>query len=170
MTDAPQNPVLYVWPPAGTFGRDVPKTKFYEQGNVRFALREMFVEGVQRITWAYKLADGTVRLRGAKAVPEIQVFTVEAKGADVSDDVLTAIDKTVHFPIIFEVTGGDRMRTVAAQKTLGGKNPTVGPYFSTGWLRADANRRPCRPRSTCRGSTRRFLAPCCRLTRAPGRE
>lgn len=135
-------PVLYRWPPAAKFGRVVPKTKFYEHGKVRSALQKNFVDDIQRITWAYKLADDTIRLRGTAAVPEIQVFTVETKGADVSDDVLTVIDKTVHFPIIFEVTSGDRVRTVAAQKTLDGKAPTVGAYYSTGWLPADAERQP----------------------------
>jgi hypothetical protein len=135
-------PVLFRWPPKAAFGRTVPKTKFYEHGNVRSALREKFVEDIQRIIWAYKLADDTIRLRGTTAVPEIQVLTVETKGADVSDDVLTAIDKTVHFPIIFEVSSGDRVRTAAAQKALNGKTPTIGAYLTTQWQPADAPRRP----------------------------
>jgi Domain of unknown function (DUF4391) len=135
-------PILFRWPPTAAFGRTVPKTKFYEHGNVRTALREKFVDDIQRITWAYKLADETIRLRSTTAVPEIQVFTVEAKGADVSDDVLTAIDKTVHFPIIFEVTSSERVRTVAALKSLHGKTPTIGSYFTTDWQPADAPRRP----------------------------
>lgn len=134
--------VLFRWPSAAAFGRTVPKAKFYEHGNVRTALREKFVHDIQRITWAYKLADNTIRLRGTAAVPEIQVFTVETKGSDVSDDVLTAIDKTVHFPIIFEVANNDRVRTVAAQKSLHGKTPTIGAYFTTAWQPADAPRRP----------------------------
>ena len=100
------------------------------------------MDGIQRITWAYKLADDTIRLRGTAAVPEIQVFTVEAKGADVSGDVLAAIDKTVHFPIIFEVSSNDRVRTVAAQKSLHGKTLTLGTYFTSDWLPSDAPRRP----------------------------
>lgn len=142
MIYATQTPFAFHWPAAATFGRIVPKARLYQHGSVRSAVREQFAGDVERITWAYKLSDDTIRLRGNVAVPEIQVFTVDAKGADVSDDVLTAIDKAVHFPIVFEVTGGGRMRTVAAQKTLGGKIPTVSAYQSTGWLDADADRRP----------------------------
>lgn len=134
-------PVLYRWPANAAFGRTVPKTKFYEHGNVRTALREKFVDDIQRITWAYKLANDTIRLRGTAAVPEIQVFTVETKGADVSDEVLAAIDKTVHFPIMFEVASGERVRMAAAQ-TLGGKKPRIATYFTTDWQPADAPRRP----------------------------
>ena len=134
--------MLFRWPPNAAFGRTVSKTKFYEHGNVRTALRDKFVDDIQRITWAYKLADDTIHLRGSSTVPEIQVFTVEAKGADVSDGVLTAIDKAVHFPIIFEVASGGRVRTVAAQKSLHGKTPTIGAYFTTDWQPAQALRRP----------------------------
>lgn len=133
--------VLFRWPPNAAFGRAVPKSKFYQHGNVRTALREKFVYDIQSITWAYKLADDTIRLRGTPTVPEIQVFTVETKGADVSDDVLTAIDKTVHFPMIFEVTSGERVRTVAAHKSLHGKTPTIGTYFTTDWQPTGSPRR-----------------------------
>lgn len=142
MGDALDSTVLFSWPVSTAFGRAVPKTKFYEHGNVRTALREKFIDEVQRITWAYKLADDTVRLRGTAAVPEIQVFAIEAKGSDVSDDVLSAIDRAIHFPIVFEVLSGERVRTVAAQKSLGGKTPTIGAYFTTEWQPADAPRRP----------------------------
>lgn len=142
MTDAPQTPVLFRWPAIAAFGRTVPKTKFYEHGTVRATLRQKFIDDIQRVTWAYKLADDTIRLRGTTAVPEIQVFTIETKGSDVSDDVLTAIDKTVHFPIIFEVASGDRVRTVAAHKSLHGRTPTIGEYFTTDWQSNDDPRRP----------------------------
>ncbi|TNU73416.1 DUF4391 domain-containing protein [Miniimonas arenae] len=135
-------PVLYRWPANAAFGRAVPKTKFYEHGNVRTALREKFIDDIQRITWAYKLADDTIRLRGTTTVPEIQVFTIETKGADVSDEVLAAIDKTVHFPIIFEVASTERVRMAAAQKSLDGKTPRIATYFTTDWQSADAPRRP----------------------------
>ena len=135
-------PALYRWPANAAFGRAVPKAKFYKHGNVRAALREKFVEDIQRITWAYKLADDTIRLRGTATVPEIQVFTIETKGADVSDEVLAAIDKTVHFPIIFEVASRERVRMAAAQKSLDGKAPRIATYFTTDWQPAGAPRRP----------------------------
>jgi len=134
--------VLYKWPPAARFGHVVPKSRFYEHGRISTSVREKFVAEVQRITWAYKLADSTVNLRGTEAVPEIQVFSIDAKGDDVSEDVLGAIDQAVLFPIIFEVVSGERVRAVAAQKSLSSKTPTVGTYFTTGWQPANAPRRP----------------------------
>ena len=98
---------LYRWPEAARFGRVVPKGKFYEQRTVPAAVREKFVSEVQRITWAYKLAENTINLSGSSAVREIQVFQIDAKNDDVSEPVLTTIDKAIRTPIIFEVTRGD---------------------------------------------------------------
>ena len=134
--------VLYRWPAAAEFGRTVPKTRFYEHAKVRAQLREKFVNDVQRIVWAFKLADATIRLQGSSAVPEIQVFIIETKGANVSDDVLGAIDRSVQFPVVFEIVSADRVRMVAAHKTLGATSPKIGSYLTTGWQPADAPRLP----------------------------
>lgn len=140
---------LYRWPAAARFGRVVPKTKFYEHATVPMAVRERFVADVQRITWAYKLADTTIHLRGDASVPEIQVFVLDAKDDEISDDVLAAIDKSVQFPIIFEINRGtgDQVltRMVAAHKQPGGTKQRVSAYFSTDWLAADVTRAPLPP-------------------------
>ncbi|MBF7735985.1 DUF4391 domain-containing protein [Rhodococcus erythropolis] len=142
----PAATLLYRWPAAAKLGSRVPKEKFYEQGTVTAAVREKFVAEVQRITWMYKLAETTVNLAGSDAVPEIQVFQIDAKGNDVSELVLTAIDKAIPFPIIFEIIqaeGDERsLRMVAAHKQLGASAPTLSAYYSTGWQPADAERQP----------------------------
>ncbi len=138
--------VLYRWPAAAHFGRSVPKTRFYEHGKITASTREKFVAEVQKITWAYKLADATIHLRGTEDVPEIQVFVVDAKGDDVSDDVLTAIDRAVPFPIIFEINRnhGDNSQTrmTACHKELGAPKPKLSAYFSIPWLRSELERSP----------------------------
>jgi hypothetical protein len=140
MPDQGSPDLLYHWPAAAAFGRAVPKARFYEHGKVSAAVRQKFVDQVQRVVWAYKLADSTVRLQGTPAVPELQVFSVEAKGEDVEDVVLSAIDRTVHFPVIFEVVAAGRIRMVAVHKTLSGASPKMGTYFSTPWHPIDAER------------------------------
>lgn len=135
---------LYLWPQQAHFGRVVPKGKFYEHGKVNSALRDRFVSEVQRINWAYKLAENTIGLAGSSAVPEIQVFEIECKGADVSDVVLAAIDKAVKLPIIFEVVGNDAepvRRMTATPKPVGGGAPKATGFHSTVWSSV-ADRRP----------------------------
>lgn len=138
--------LLYRWPTAAEFSRRIPKDKFYGRGKDRSTVKEKFVAEVDRITWAYKLAETTINLPDSDAVPEVQVFEVEAKEDDISDQVLRAIDTAVLSPILFEVVrnhGGRReVRMVAAHKRLGSGAPTLSGYFSTGWMSAVAERVP----------------------------
>lgn len=166
--------LLYRWPQAAKFGRVVPKTKFYEHAAVPATVREKFVSEVQRITWAYKLAETTINLPGTAAVPEIQVFQIDAKGDDVSEPVLTAIDKAVKTPIIFEVTRGDgperRTRMAATHKLLSSGAPKVGAYYTTEWHPDDADRRPLPTAINLTALYTALLEPLTTLAARPGEE
>lgn len=134
--------VLFRWPEAARFNRVVAKNRFYDQGTVSTPAREKFVGHVERITWAYKLAEETINLPGSDDVPEIQVLVIHAKGADVDDAVLTAIDKAIMQPVIFEIVGSQGIRTTATPKQVASGSPKLGAYYSTGWIPADATRDP----------------------------
>lgn len=165
---------LFQWPDAARFGRVVPKNKFYEHGKVTSGVRERFVAEVQRITWAFKLADSTIKLAGSTAVPEIQVFQLDAKNYDVSTAVLGAIDKAVKSPIIFEVHRGDgeerELRMVAAHKLVGGTAPKLSPYFSTGWYPLAERRAPLPAAINLPSLYTALLAPLMPVAAQPGED
>lgn len=94
---------LYHWPESSAVGRVVPKSRFYENAKVSAALKHRFVDEVQRITWAFKLSPSTVNLNPTSSVEEIQIFRVEAKTGDVSDQVLLAISGALSHPVVFEI-------------------------------------------------------------------
>jgi len=144
--------MLYRWPDAARVGRVVPKTKFYEHAPVTSALKDRFIREVQRITWAFKLAEETINIPGDKAVPEIQVFVIEAKGDDVSDAVLLAIDKAVKSPIVFEVHRGEAASEVRMTAAL-------GAFHSTTWLPAGTHRLPLPPAVNLAGLHLQLLVP-----------
>lgn len=166
--------LLYRWPAAAAFGRVVPKTKFYEQGTVPNAVRQKFVAEVHRITWEYKLAESTINLPGNVEVPEIQVFTIDAKGADVSEVVLGAIDKAVKTPVIFEITEGEdrdgRVRMTAAHKQLGAGTPKLGAYYTTSWQSGDAGRQPLPTAINLSALYTALLSPLTPVAARPGEE
>lgn len=137
--------LLYRWPESARFGRPIPKNKLYEQGTVPSAVRDKFVAEVERITWAYKLAEDTINLPSNASVPEIQVIVIDAKGEDVNSSVLTAIDKAIKQPTIFEIAAANGTRMVATPKQVGPGVPKLGAYYSTGWMSGDANRTPLPP-------------------------
>lgn len=166
--------VLYRWPAAAKFGRQIPKNKFYEHGTVSTALREKFVAEVQRITWAYKLAESTINLPSSPEVPEIQVFQIEAKTDDVGEPVIAAIDKAVQYPVIFEVartTGGhSEVRMTAALKQLGSGTLKLSAYYSTGWQARETTRHPLPTAITLPSLYATLLQPLTSLAVRPSEE
>jgi hypothetical protein len=151
--------ILYRWPEAAKFGRRVPKEKFYEHGTVSTArAREVHRRGPTHHLGLQTRRGHDQPARHA-AVPEIQVFTIDAKADDVSEAVLGAIDKAIPFPIIFEIArhraGQPEARMVAAHKQLGTGAPKLSAYYSTGWQPGDASGSPARRRSRCPRSTLR---------------
>lgn len=165
---------LYRWPQAAKFGRVVPKTKLYEKGQVPTNIREKFVAEVQRISWAYKLAESTINLPGSTAVPEIQVFQIDAKGNDVSDSVLSTIDKTVRTPIIFEISRGEgalrRTRMAATYKQVGVGTAKLGTYYTTSWHSDETARQPLPTTINLAGLYAALLEPLTPVTTCPGEE
>ncbi len=109
--------MLFDYPKKAFFGKTIPKSKFYEHGNISNKLKDLFVKQVEQITWLYKLAPETINVQATKDVPEIQVFEIELKGEDLSEDILLCIDKAVQYPIIFEVRSALGVKTVAAHKS-----------------------------------------------------
>lgn len=141
---------LIAWPKTAAFNRVVPKRKIYEHGAVGNALKERFVQQVEQMTWAYKLAPETVNLPATKTVTEIQVFRVTLKGAELDRGVLKAIDRAIPFPLIFELIQGTRIKVAAAykqssrsQKSEGDSSRwRIGNYFETDWQPEQTTRQP----------------------------
>ncbi|AHI02830.1 hypothetical protein CFAL_03815 [Corynebacterium falsenii DSM 44353] len=164
--------LLYQWPSAARFGRRVPKEKFYEHASVNTALREKFISEVDRVFWAYDLAQATINLAGTDEVPDVAVFQVDAKEADVSEPVLSTIDKSIPRPIIFEVNrdvaGVRETRMVASHKQLGAGATKISQYFSTGWQPADTERHPLPTAITLPALYAALLEPLANVEARPG--
>lgn len=127
---------LFNWPKAAAFDRVVPKSRIYEHAGVDSVLKERFVQQVEQINWAYKLAPETVNLPANKGVAEIQVFRIALKSPILDLEVLRAIDKAIPFPLIYELAHGGRVRMVAAWKRVseaGATPKVVGRYFESAW-------------------------------------
>lgn len=135
--------VLFDYPKNAFFGKTIPKTKFYEHGNVSNKLKDLFVKQVDQITWLYKLAPETINVQSTKDVPEIQVFEIALKGNELSEDILLCIDKAVQFPIIFEIKSDEGVKTVCALKTRSiGDSWKTSYYMQSNVYPNDASRIP----------------------------
>ncbi|MGP5032990.1 DUF4391 domain-containing protein [Glutamicibacter arilaitensis] len=134
--------LLFEWPENAAVGTRIPKERFCSQGSVPAGTKNKFVSEIARITWTHKLSVDTVNVPGLDDLAEIDVFRIDTKDGELSDSVLTAIDKAIPRPIIFEVTrptaklgsGNGVIRMAAAHKQLVSGSPKLSRYYSTGWM------------------------------------
>ena len=134
---------LYAYPGQAAFNRVLPKSKIYEHGRPTRAVRDAFVSQINQIVWQYKLAPETINLPARPGVPEIEIFSLELKTPEVSEDVLRCIDKAIPLPIFYNLSFDGRIKTVAAYKRpsdADGSRWVVGDYFASPWLPANSER------------------------------
>lgn len=139
----------FEYPKAARFGRVVPKSRIYDAGGLTTRQRQSFVDQVDQIRWAYKLAPETINLAAAAGVPEIQVFELRLRGTALDHAVLQAIDKAIPFPILFELHKANERRLIAAYKRPSDADAAkwvVSEYFETAWEPVD-NPRQALPRA-----------------------
>ncbi|ONN57828.1 hypothetical protein AC057_06375 [Acinetobacter genomosp. 33YU] len=133
---------LYKFPQQAKVDRLIPKNKFYEQGKANTKIEQLFVNQVENIRWAYKLASSTIHLQDQDDLKEIQIFRVKSRVEDLDVSILSFIDKLILTPIIFEVVYQDKVEVVAIYKRLNQADKTkavIGQYYSSDWLE-DADR------------------------------
>ncbi|MFG0750242.1 DUF4391 domain-containing protein [Acinetobacter ursingii] len=128
---------LYKFPQKAKVDRLIPKNKFYEQGKANSKIEQLFVNQVENIRWAYKLASSTIHLQDQEDLKEIQIFRVKSRVEDLDVSILSFIDKLILTPIIFEVVYQDKVKVVATYKRLNQADKTkmvIGQYYASEWL------------------------------------
>lgn len=136
---------FFEYPKAASFGKVLPKTKIYEHAKAGAKLKQLFVDQVDQIVWQYKLAPETINLGATKSIPEIQIFRIKLRGAELKEDVLRAIDRAIAFPIIFELTQAGKRKAIASYKRPSEADSTkwvVSEYFGTEWKVDGGPRQP----------------------------
>lgn len=129
--------MIFAYPKQAEFNRVLPKSKIYEHGTPSRAVRDCFVSQVNQIVWQYKLAPETINLPARPGVPEIEIFTIDLKTADLNIEVLRCIDKAIPLPIFYNVNFDGRTKMVAAYKRPNDADSSrwvVGDYFESQWI------------------------------------
>jgi hypothetical protein len=133
---------MFTYPAKALFNRPVPKTKLYANAKPTRAVKEKFISQIKEIIWKYKLSPETTNLAARDGFTEIQVFEIILKQQELGTDVLSAIDRAIPYPIIFQLRHEEKLKTVAAYKRPaadGSGTWVIEEYFETEW-RDDGNR------------------------------
>ena len=134
---------LFRWPDAAKVDRVIPKERLYSVAKVGAALRQRFVDEVQRVRWAYKLGEESLRLAPGSFVTEIQVVAVDLKRSQLDNSVLACIDAAIPSQIVFELRreyGGEVEQAMAAAYKRAGGRTTGTDYFCGGWTSSERPR------------------------------
>jgi hypothetical protein len=81
--------------------RSIPKNTFFGKIAISTKLKKEFTDQIQKITWEYKLAEGTIGIPGTPSVEEIQIFEIQLKEKIIPKNILKIIDKTIPYPILY---------------------------------------------------------------------
>lgn len=134
---------LFNWPPQSAVARPIAKAKIYAHAKPTAALRALFVEQVEAITWAHKLAPETINLPAKQGVPEIEVFEISLKQPTISHAVLRCIDKAIPLPILFVLRFNGQSQPIAAYKRPSDAAVdqwVLGDYYAAPWQNDDLPR------------------------------
>ena len=135
---------LYEFPEQAAYGANLPKARIYKYASPGAKVKNLFVQEVEKITWAYKLSPKTINVPACKLVREIQVITIALRTGSLKNEVLYAIDKAVPSPIIFELIFKNKIKYAAAFKrpSEADKNKWVTSYyFESDWMHCESTRK-----------------------------
>lgn len=117
----------------------VPKNAFESYTNAK--QKKMFSEKIQRITWTNKIAFNTVNLTGID-VSEIQLFKIELKEKTVIKDLLSIIEKSIPYHIVFWIEFENEFYISTSAKHLHPQNEDVAVVdytFTSDWKLIEDN-------------------------------
>lgn len=79
----------------------ISKSKIFEKAKVNSKIQQEFTDTIQRITWAYKLAEKTINISGTDGIKEIQIFNIKLKKKAIPKNALKVIDKAIPSAILY---------------------------------------------------------------------
>lgn len=138
---------MFAYPKQAEFNRVLPKSKIYAHAKPSRAVKDLFVSQIGEIVWKYKLSPETINLPARHGITEIQVFEIALKTEELDEDVLHTIDKAIPFPILFQLTHGDRIRFATSYKRPSDADASkwvIEDSFVTDW-QPEGQERPSLP-------------------------
>ncbi len=130
---------MFQLPKNTEIGKVIPKNAFESYTNAK--QKKLFSEKIQRITWTNKIAFDTVNLTGVD-LSEIQVFKIELKEKTVIKDLLSIIEKSIPYHIVFWIEFGDEFYISTSVKHLHPQNEDIAVIdytFTSDWKLVEDN-------------------------------
>lgn len=127
-------------PSTTEYNKRIPKQKFYENLSVTPALKRVFVEQIQNVIWANKIAPSTIAVSEGKEVTEIEVFRIVLNIEALDESALRQMDKQIPYHILFVLEYKEKYQLwIGYKEVSSGDNAfKVNNYYHTKWLSEEA--------------------------------
>lgn len=125
-----------MFPKSTEFNKRIPKTKFYEHLEIGKNIKDSFVQDIDSIIWANKIAPSTVNISAGETVTEIQVFRIVLKHSEFNTNVLRIIDEQIPYHILFIICADNKEQAWIGYKEQSGSESRafkVDSYYHTAW-------------------------------------
>lgn len=126
-------------PKSTEFNKRIPKYKFYENIEIKPALKKLFTEQIKMIYWRNKIASTTMNLTQGKQVTEIEIFEIRLASPEIDEAVLRQIDRAIPYHILFLLEyDGMYQAWIGYKEVASGKALfRVNTYYHTDWQKKE---------------------------------
>ena len=126
-------------PKSTEFNKRIPKYKFYENIEIKSALKKIFTEQIKMIYWRNKIASTTMNLTQGKRVTEIEIFEIRLPSPEIDEVVLRQIDQAIPYHILFLLEYDGRYQAWIGYKEVASGKALfrVNTYYHTDWQKKE---------------------------------
>ena len=107
--------------------RVMPKRAFYEHLKTTVAIKEQFVQQVERIEMVASIKEASIHIPGNKDVAEIDVLALYLKGAVVPYEAIELVARSIPNKLLFVCTTGESYKLLVRRDRL----------YETEWMPVD---------------------------------
>ena len=128
------------FPPSTVFNKWVPKKKFYENLSISSRIEKQFVTEIESVYWTHKLSPETLNVNPGIRVTEIEVFEVNLKEQQVSDNLIATIDREIPYHLVFVLRYSGKAQLMISYKEESKSREDkfkVDSYYRTDWTDYD---------------------------------
>lgn len=128
------------FPPSTVFNKWVPKKKFYENLSISSRIEKQFVTEIESVYWTHKLSPETLNVSPGTRVTEIEVFEVNLKEQQVSDNLIATIDREIPYHLVFVLRYSGKAQLMISYKEESKSREDkfkVDSYYRTDWTDYD---------------------------------
>lgn len=79
----------------------ISKKTFYEKISISNAVKDEFVNEIEKIFWLYKLSEDTIGISKTEKIEEIEIFQLNLKNKTIPKNVIKTITKGIPYKILF---------------------------------------------------------------------